>query len=627
MGASGNMWEETSRRFINPYNFVGVGGDVARQEPKSGTLTGKISCTLVVKNKLCIPDSETEEIDQNEHKKYDFYRVGGEPVIPGSQLKGMVRTYYEAVSNSCLSVNNNNILSARHSFPRKPGLLKYDKDGWHLFPASMLKEKSLARLALKDGEYSRKWYSKEKKKLQFFKFSINGGEIKCKGLEAAVKDYEKNVDIYKEMRGSFFKTNKDSAQKLTCKLKKDPSSKEMFPVFYELIENGKDELQLVYLLPSQIGRSVFNKKVDDLLGSHRSCSKNREASLCKACSLFGMIGGEGTKWQIASSVRFSDATVEAGKFSSEKNIILKELSDPKTTSTEFYAERPEKARIWTYESKVIDYIGRGKEAAPVRELCEVELRGRKFYLHNPMLNKSDYCSPENEKTKRNSSQELCNEGSRFNFDIFFENITETQLKELVWVLALGENSEDSDRLFKLGHGKPLGLGSVKVLVNGIKVRELDSSTFAYNVRKADAAEYLSEVPFDTCSDYFKELMTIVDYRTAESFLKKGCVIAYPLADDLENRKNSKASHQWFTANRQSGQGGTGTTWSIKYSLPKITSEDITLPEYVRKGGKRPEQSRKRNDNSPPKTYSSGNGDFSIGNFRRIDKRKNNDNKR
>ncbi len=627
MGASGNMWEETSRRFINPYNFVGMGNEVVRQKPESGTLTGKISCTLVVRNKLCIPDTESAETEQGGHTRFTFYRVGGEPVIPGSQLKGMVRTYYEAVSNSCLSVNNNNILSARHSFPRKRGLLKYDRDGWHLFPAHMQKEKGNFPTALKADEFRRVWYDLGRKKLQYYKFSLDGAEIECRGLEDAVKDYEKNVTIYKEMRGSFFKTNKDSAQKLTYDLKKDPSSKEMFPVFYELIEDGKDELPLVYLSPSQIGRSVFNKKLDDLLGSHRSCSKNNEACLCKACSLFGMIGGEGRKWQLAGSVRFTDAVVEDGKFSSEKNIVLKELSGPKTTSTEFYAKRPEKAKTWTYESKTTAYQGKGKDSTPVRELCEIDLRGRKFYLHNSMLKKSDYCAPENEKTKRNSSQELCSEGSRFTFDVFFENITETQLKELVWVLALGENSENSERLFKLGHGKPLGLGSVKVLVSKIKIRDFDSNTFRYNVINVDPSEYLSGVPFDTESECFREFVTIVNYRTAEPFLKKGCVIAYPLADDLNNRVNSKASHQWFIANRQSGQGGTGTTWSIKYSLPKITSEDITLPEYVRKGGKRPEQSRKRNDNSPPKSYSSGNGDFSFGNFRRIDKRKKDDNKR
>ena len=161
----------------------------------------------------------------------------------------------------------------------------------------------------------------------------------------------------------------------------------------------------------------------------------------------------------------------------------------------------------------------------------------------------------------------------------------------------------------------------------IKIRVFDSNTFGYNVINVDPSKYLSGVPFDAESEYFREFMTIVNYRTAEPFLKNGCVIAYPLADDLNDRVNSKASHQWFIANRQSGQGGTGTTWSIKYSLPKITSEDITLPEYVRKGEKRPEQSRRRNDNSPPKTYSSGNGDFSFGNFRRIDKRKKDDNQR
>ncbi len=634
MGTSDTSWKETSKRFINPYNFISINKDTERQKFEKGTLTGSLSCTLIVKNRLCIPDIEGRIQDKeyegkresDKHWKYNFYRVGETPVITGSQLKGMIRTYYEALSNSCLSINNNNILSARHSFPRLPGLLKYDNNGWHLYPADMKPYQK--GYELQQNEFKRTWYNKEKEKLKEFVLSINGEEIKCRNLNDAIKDYEENIRIYKDMQGSYFKRREGE---LTYKLNRDPSRNNMSPVFYEFVSGDEDELPLVYLSPSQMGRSVFNKKLDDILDSHRSCSKSDGECLCKACALFGMISNNDRKeryhsdrkWQLASRLRFSDAVAADGTFSSKRGITLKPLSGPKITSTEFYAKRPEGAKAWTYESKITDYVkDENNNDVPVRELCEVELRGRKFYLHNPELKERDYCAAN--KTNLNGTFELCDKGSRFTFDVFFENISETQLKELVWTLALGDNRESSDLMFKLGHGKPLGLGSVKILVGDVRIREFDRENFRYNIKESDPSAYLSDIPFDADSDYFKEFMKIVNYRTISTALSGGAVMSYPVADDMSGSRNSKASHQWFIGNRSSGKDGSSTAWSIKYALPEITEDDLTLPEYEKTGEKKDENRRKRRDNSPPRTYSSGNGNIGLGSYMKVKhKQKNN----
>ena len=631
MGTSDTSWKENGNRFINPYNFVGISKEMERHKVDKGTLTGSINCTLIVKNKLCIPDMEGKiqdneyegKRDSDKHWKYNFYRVGETPVITGSQLKGMIRTYYEALSNSCLSINNNNILSARHSFPRRPGLLKYDNNGWHLYPARKNKYKGHE---LQQDEFKRTWYNKDKKDLKSFVFSIDGKEIECRNLNDAIRDYEENIKIYKDMQGSYFKKRE---RELTYALNKNPSSKDMSPIFYELVSDDEHELPLVYLSPSQIGRSVFTKKLDDMLGSHRSCSKSNGECLCKACALFGMISNNDRKeryhsdrkWQLASRVRFSDATAVDGTFTSKKYTVLKPLSGPKITSTEFYTKRPEEAKAWTYESKVKDYVkDEYNHDVPERELCEVELKGRKFYLHNPLLKESDYCG--NNKSNLNGSFELCDKGSKFSFDVFFENIDETQLKELVWTLALGDNQESSDLMFKIGHGKPLGLGSVKILVDTVRIREFDREELSYNIKETDPSAYLSDIPFDSTTDYFKEFMKIVNYKTIGEFLTKGTVMAYPVADDMSGSRNSKASHQWFIANRSSGKDGSSTAWSIKYPLPEITSDDLTLPEYEKTGGKKAENHRKRYDDSPPRTYASGNGNVGLGSIMKVkDKRK------
>ncbi|MBR0141226.1 MAG: hypothetical protein IJM19_03145 [Ruminococcus sp.] len=584
MASPDKNWYETGKRFINPYNFVNQTDEVDRDIPEKGNLTGKISCTITVKTPLCIPDAEkkfpdTDFIGTNEYNRhyvYDFYRVGDVPTITGSRLKGVIRSYYEALSNSCFSVNNNNIMSARHSFPRNAGLIKYDENGWHLYPAV---KKPFKGYAFGEGKYKRTWYEIHGKSLKTSVFSVAGDEIDCDNLDYAVEDYNKNLKIYEE--GFYFKKYKEQ---LTYEI--TPTENKMFPVFYEIISSDTGD-NLVYLSPSQIGRSVFLHKIDDILGSHISCSKTEGDFLCKACSLFGISSfydrsssqHNEKKWNKAGYLRFSDAVPI--NFSSEKYVTLKELSVPKTTSVEFYTQRPENALAWTYESKTTAYTkkkqGRITVHAPEKTLCKVNLKGRKFYLHNPMLKKEDYSAEE--KTKRNCSAELCKEGSKFSFNIYFENIKESQLRELVWTLALGENSENSDRMFKLGYAKPLGLGSVKITVNSIQARFFDGESSEYILKNINPDEYMKNIPFDSDTDYFKQLMTVVNFRTTEKFMQNGAVISYPIADDGRGSKNSKAHHQWFIANRASGAGGTLMAWSLKYSLPEITDEDITLPAF------------------------------------------------
>ena len=75
-----------------------------------------------------------------EHKETKFFKIDGKPVIPGSEIRGVIRSAYEALSNSCLSVNNNNILSARSSDVRTPGIIRYENrdNKWHLYKATAI---------------------------------------------------------------------------------------------------------------------------------------------------------------------------------------------------------------------------------------------------------------------------------------------------------------------------------------------------------------------------------------------------------------------------------------------------------------------------------------------------------
>jgi CRISPR-associated protein (TIGR03986 family) len=103
--------------FHNPYNFVpalprdSVQGDLGDRKPVGHHAylddhwSGTIVVNLTTKTPLLIPDAlKPEDEDENGHKTYDLRKLDGLPYLPPTSLKGMLRTAYEAVTNSRLSV-------------------------------------------------------------------------------------------------------------------------------------------------------------------------------------------------------------------------------------------------------------------------------------------------------------------------------------------------------------------------------------------------------------------------------------------------------------------------------------------------------------------------------------------
>lgn len=105
-----------SQQFHNPYNFVpalprktddrelGDGKPVGHGCYHLDRWTGRIAVKLTTVTPLLIPDA-SEMTENNDHKTYPV-RLGadGKPYLPPTSLKGMLRSAYEAVTNSRLSV-------------------------------------------------------------------------------------------------------------------------------------------------------------------------------------------------------------------------------------------------------------------------------------------------------------------------------------------------------------------------------------------------------------------------------------------------------------------------------------------------------------------------------------------
>lgn len=71
--------------------------------------SGKITCSLTTRGPVFIPDTNNDDYfnmkeKYPDHKNYGFFRINNEPAIPGSSIRGMVSSVYEALTNSCFRV-------------------------------------------------------------------------------------------------------------------------------------------------------------------------------------------------------------------------------------------------------------------------------------------------------------------------------------------------------------------------------------------------------------------------------------------------------------------------------------------------------------------------------------------
>ena len=134
-------------------------------------------------------------------------------------------------------------------------------------------------------------------------------------------------------------------------------------------------------------------------------------------------------------------------------VMPKILSGPKPTTFQHYLTQPDPD------------ADRGKGLKTYNDLGQTTLRGHKLYWHKPKnLPRDAYEErPLDEKLKGKDTQHTyikpVRDGVRFCFRVRFENLLPEELGLLWWAVKLPAQGEFAH---KLGMGKPLGLGSVRL---------------------------------------------------------------------------------------------------------------------------------------------------------------------
>ena len=596
------VYEKTRCNFINPYNFV----PVSLEETKRGNavgrteelLTGYFQCCIKCRTPLAIPDVEHRTELRNEHYKYPFFTVDNQYIIPGSTVRGVIRNVYETITDSCFgSAQSNSSITARSSKAFAPGLLIKESDGWKLYQAkkylvvvdqkfynsqNLLRQNgiicvpNLADLYKTGDRVNFKpAVDRNGREIRYEKYR-NGRNISIgtyvKELQENLSDHAAEIGYIcigeKSPRRHFqgvFKQDllvnvsiteadmqrlEDVREEYRDERKNrlypgvhkgytdyvDAKNNGVIPVYY-FIQDEK-----LYMTLAALGRKAYNRSWNDIISekSHEKC--NKRSRLCPA----------------GSRIRFTDAEYTGDiENLKRKEVTFAELGSPRPSYIPFYLRE-----IETNADYSIGY-----------DSDKMEIRGRKFYWHHvPDINRR---VPRN---KRNATFEIVGDFAEFEFRIYFDGITEQQMQLLAMAIHLNENDPAGHMCHKMGHGKPLGYGSVKMYIKECKVRVYDLDT--------GWKEKEREVPCDvtcyTCGNQtIKALNTICDFDMFEN-LHERVKVEYPeilLDEQYGNRReelndNVLASHRWFTQNYKLGSK------MPQKKLPEIMDENLALQKYM-----------------------------------------------
>lgn len=613
--------------FTVPYNFIPLLKKKSEAYMDPENCSGVIEYTLLTKTPLFVPNSSNDHAfpshcHNTEHKSYDFFSYDDlsdkkdcenhlyTPVIPGSEMRGVLRSTYEILTNSCMSsLNDQTQMSKRTMESFEPGLIIHNADGTfdlckaELCIARFVHENSLKddmRTYIRGSKIPTKSYVqdhlKEGQRVSFDYFERSGKKVTPLARNVEPYDPDKDKDNGYIIKGNDFSTK--HCLHILCDLGEDPILKdidvkvlekslreyknnghpytgyqkefnvfkagngnECFPVYYSLPgENGngnyrESDKEILMLSPAQKTREIYNLKLNDLVGTYGTC-KDKE-HLCPACDLFGTVI-EDNGYAKASKIRVTDLQLDNDQsqpYDPIRNLSV--LGGPKRNNMEFYLKRPGNAYFWTYEYFIDANGNLHREKA--------QINGRKFYWHHTPDPKRAYLSDE-ENTNLNVTVRPVRKGIRFNGKIYFNHISEKQLKQLIWILNCGDHGDIQNHIhgLKVGMAKPLGFGSVSLQVNSVKLRNIVIDPEQKSIRNEDHI-YSSNSDDSVFSGNDELKKNLDNFRKATLFdAMKGRTVSYPFSE------KGPEGFTWYTWNH----GSHDVRWKSK---DKRTIQENSMP--------------------------------------------------
>lgn len=458
-----------------PYNFIPLNKTIVEgQAParfdsyKKNRHTGYIRCNLEALTPLYLRDTYTpEELSKKEQGEDnpDFFSPGNRIKIPGSSLRGMVRNLVEIISWSKFGFFEDKLLFYRGLADKNADFRKeyqrnmssyQERKTTYKFNAGYLQRQGLEYFIIPARIENGKQFVQVKKQSRnkefVFEKQLNGKYLVISGnMQGKKRDWlinppdsptkripvpEKDVLAYNMDDNRYEDKNKRHDGNLMRML--SSFSEGMVPCFYVTWKDaqGKERVSFGH---TGYFRLAYNYTIGDYLPE-----SHKKESIDFAQSIFGSADKK-----FSTRVYFEDAEL----MPNQQNVVFEKasvpqiLSGPKPTTFQHYLEADDgKPCHWNIR-KYNDTI---------------TIRGNKLYWHRNNPN-WEMGKKEQDKGKKKENKNIITQmrpikkGTLFEFKIRYENLTDEELGLLLFTLDLPQG-----HCYKLGMGKPLGLGSVKI---------------------------------------------------------------------------------------------------------------------------------------------------------------------
>lgn len=532
-----------------PYNFIPLPEKVVPVDNVHQDVymhnTGFIECKLTTESPLytrCAtnpeffrqygePPSFDKLNETQKNERAQFFQLENIPVIPGSSLRGMVRSLVEIAGYGKIPWISNEIkiayraVAVRDDPLSEPyqrvmgkygnkvhaGYLLKKEDGWYVHPAKKPSDLNLpdrkSYLEVKENiipnnvipsfiRFGNKNYKPQYHEIGFdteirkdrnnnpytYIAKIghanmgygNRGFLVCSGnmMETGIKKdpirKKHAIVLEQDPNGKKIKINeqtiKNYIEGLTEFQKDSPFNERMgclingHPIFY-VVNNGQVDILghcPNFRIPAVNSKEGIITSPFDFVPKY--LTSENEMDLAEV--IFGFVHGK-QKTACAGRVFFTNAEFEShrtGIWFTEEPFTPKIMASPKpTTFPHYLVQDKDKNHDPDRKVQLAHY------AIPSPD--ETVIRGHKEYWHRENISLDEIQEKDNEKIERFPKQytkiKPVNRGVTFSFRIYFDNLRDYELGALLWVLTPREEDGKKYR-HKLGMGKPLGLGSVKI---------------------------------------------------------------------------------------------------------------------------------------------------------------------
>lgn len=504
-----------------PYNFVPlVDGDpipgeiVSHDRYCEDHFTGYFDVTLETVTPLFVRGMLTEQQVKNDVQAKDFpepFMIAGKPVIPGSSLRGMLRSLVEIITFGKIHFVSDQLILYRSVrgddtlvevyrrqvtdvlgfkkfvYPSKKlqgGYLKRgnSESGWVIQPAKTFKDESIVLVdkaaAPKGKPFSthQVWIKpldrvehtgKKGVKLQIAKTN-NVKFTATPAYQPAILIISNTVggDNNRTWYPAIYAPSEESepipiSRQIWDTYKEDRDMKRGLPA--RKLENEGDVL--FYLLDDNDELTFFGSTMffripyENSLGQLVDYTYLGPNFVDYAEAMFGYVADEKVKRDpvaYAGRVSVTSAMLRNSDLNDaqlyEEEITPKILSSPKPTTFQHYVEQPSGAETKKGE---LQHYG-----------DDVRLRGHKLYWRQniqvkDVVERSEIKDGDTQHTRTKPLRV----GVQFTFRVYFENLTEVELGALSWALTL-DNDLDSDSApefyHMIGMAKPYGMGVVSL---------------------------------------------------------------------------------------------------------------------------------------------------------------------